>query len=42
MAEKLRVKLWKNFESRKIGKVWGVISRLRGRNSKIPIDRKFL
>jgi len=36
VAEKLRVKLWKNFENRKIGKVWGAISGLRERNCKSP------
>ena len=42
MAEKLRVKLWKKFENRKIGKVWGAISRLRERNCKKPTTKSFL
>jgi len=41
IAEKWRVKLWKKFENRKIGKVWGPISRLRERNCKNPTT-KFL
>jgi len=41
VAEKLRVKLWKKFESPKNGKVWGPISRLWERNCKKPTSKSF-
>jgi len=41
VAEKLRVKLWKKIENRKIGKVWGPISRLRDMICKKQTTKRF-